>query len=75
MTVELFKRDGAELIRVVSIDAAAGISDTNALILVDEADKIFVWDKSRPPKKCKACIGLTATVPDSEGRSYIRKRL
>ena len=75
MTVELFKRDKAELIRVVSIDAAEGISDTNALILVDEADKIFVWDKSRPPKKCKACIGLTATVPDSEGRSYIQKRL
>ena len=63
--------DGAELIRVVSIDAAEGISDNNAIILVDEADKIFVWDKRKPPKKCRACIGLTATVPAPEGRSYI----
>ena len=73
--MDLFKRDKAQLHRVVSIDAAEGISDKNTLILVDEADKLFVWDKSRPPKKCKACIGLTATVPHSEGRSYIQERL
>ena len=43
--------------------------------MVDEADKIFVWDEREPPKKCKACIGLTATVPAPGGRSYIQERL
>ena len=44
-------------------------ADDNAVVLVDEADKLFVDDVQKPLKRCKACIGFTATIPSGrEGK-------
>lgn len=50
-------------------------SDKDTVLLVDEADKLFVDDKKNPPVNCKAIIGFTATIPSGAEGGYIEKRL
>ena len=65
----LFDELRAELKLVVGIEQAMAEADDNAVVLVDEADKLFVDDVKKPVKRCKACIGFTATIPSGrEGK-------
>ena len=66
---------GATLERVVGIKAAERISDKNTIVLVDEADKLFIDDLERPPKDRKACIGFTATIPSGKEGEVVQGRL
>ena len=43
-------------------------------MIVDEADKIFIDDLKDVPRNVRCVIGLTASVPLSEG-DYINDRL
>ena len=61
--------------RVTSIADAAKESKEDTIILVDEADKLFVDDGLDPPKKCKVCIGFTATIPSGDEGYFVQSRL
>ena len=61
----------AELQQVVGIEAAEKVEDKNKIILVDEADKMFIDDVKRPPKNCKVCIGLTGTIPSNKSKEGV----
>ena len=70
-----FERTGAVLIRVVGIEAAYRETNKDTIILVDEADQLFVKEKRKPPRDCKVCCGFTATIPEGESQSFIGRRL
>ena len=71
----LFSELGAELKLDVGLQRVREEPDENALILVDEADKLFIDDVEEPPRKCKACIGFTATIPSGEEGVVVQNRL
>ena len=43
--------------------------------MVDEADKLFVDDVKGTLKRCKACIGFTATIPSGREGEVVQSRL
>ena len=71
----LFSELGAELRLDVGLQRVREEPDENALILVDEADKLFIDDVEEPPRKCKACIGFTATIPSGKEGKVVQDRL
>ena len=62
----LFNELGAELRRVVGMKAAKDVADKSTIVLVDEADKLYIDNREHPLKDCIACIGFTATIPTGE---------
>ena len=66
---------GAELKLVVGIEQAMVEATDNAVVLVDEADKLFVDDVKGTLKRCKACIGFTATIPSGREGEVVQSRL
>ena len=50
----------------MGIKAAEEVTDKNTIVLVDEADKLFIDDVEGPPRDYKACIGFTATIPSGK---------
>ena len=71
----LFSDLGAELKLDVGLKRVREEPDENALVLVDEADKLFVDDAEEPPRKCKACVGFTATIPSGKEGVVVQNRL
>ena len=71
----LFSDLGAELRLDVGLQRVREEDDKNALILVDEADKLFIDDMEEPPRKRKACIGFTATIPSGKEGKVVQNRL
>ena len=62
--------------RVVGLAAAKPHLSPKTVLLVDEADKIFIDQGLVPPSKCLACIGFTATIPtNGDGWSFVNSRL
>ena len=59
----------------MGIKAAEEVTDKNTIILVDEADKLFIDDLQGPPKVCQACIGFTATIPTGKEGEVVQDRL
>ena len=49
-------------------------SDNDTVMIVDEADVNFIDQAELPPKRCRALICLTATVPKEE-HGFVTTRL
>ena len=60
----LFTRSNSSLERVVGLKEASKASDSQTILLIDEADKLLIDDLQEAPKNCRACIGFTATIPN-----------
>ena len=61
--------------RVVGMKAAEEVADKNTIVLVDEADKLFIDDMEEPPRYRRACIGFTATIPSGKEGQVVQNRL
>ena len=60
---KLFAELGADLKLVVGIEEINNEANKDTLLLIDEADKLFIDDVNCLPKNYKACTGFTATIP------------
>ena len=67
----------AKIIRVVGLEAGVRNCDKSSIMIVDEADKIFIDELQDVPKQLKCLIGLTASVPEKRGQEggFIHERL
>ena len=72
---KLFAELGADLKLVVGIEEINNEANKDTLLLIDEADKLFIDDVNCLPKNYKACTGFTATIPSSQESDIVQKRL
>ena len=72
---ELFADLGAELKLVVGNEEMKKETNKDTILLIDEADKMFIDDMNCLPGNQKACTGFTATIPSSREGEIVRERL
>ena len=60
--------------RVVGLEEANAATDKQTVLIIDEADKLFIDDLKKPLTNCKACIGFTATIPNHKQETCFEAR-
>ena len=71
----LFAELDADLKLVVGIEEMVKETNRNTLLLVDEADKLFIDEVNGLPKNYKACTAFTATIPTNDESEIVQNRL
>ena len=72
---ELFKENGTELKLVVGIEEINEVANKDTILLIDEADKLFIDEINCLPANIKACTGFTATIPSCKESEIVQERL